>query len=179
MFDMKNLERPVVLHRDDDNRTIVVSRRKVNEIKGIQEDFWSKAQNSPSTFDSLMAVKLAWFKIESYKVFNNKVVVVNFEDGTTEKAICDDEDSFSVETGLGICLLKHILGGSGAYNRLIQKTVKRHNKELEAEEKVKKETEAKKLAEEKKKAKRAKKRKEKQVEMYKEALVRAKKEVEA
>jgi predicted patatin/cPLA2 family phospholipase len=112
-------------------------------------------------------------------VFNNKVVVAKFYDGTTEKAICDDEDSFSVETGLGICLLKHILGGSGAYNRLIQKTIRRHNKELEAEEKVKKEAEAKKLAEQKRKAKRAEKRKEKQIEMYKEALVRARKEAES
>lgn len=113
----------------------------------------------------------------SYKVFNNKVVVATFGDGTIEKAICDDEDDFSLEIGLGICILKHVYGGSGAYNREIRAIIKRQENSDRAKAKREEEENNRKLAKEKSKAKKARKRKEKQIEIFKEALVRANKEI--
>lgn len=53
------------------------------------------------------------FRVKNYKTFNDKVVVVEFVDGTTTKAVCDSEDNFSVDAGLAICLLKKGYGWLG------------------------------------------------------------------
>lgn len=111
--------------------------------------------------------------IKSYKVFNNKVVIVNFDDGTTEKAICSNDDTFSVEAGLNVCILKHLLGGSGAYNHMIQRVVKQHDKEEKEEKRNKLESGNKKNADERKRKKKADKRKERRIREFTEAIMRA------
>lgn len=116
-------------------------------------------------------------EITSYKVFNNKVVVTTFDDGSIEKSVCDDEDNFCLETGLSICILKHMYGGSGAYNRMIRAIIKKQEDSDKAEAKREEEENNRKLAKEKSKAKKARKRKEKQIEIFKEALIRANKEI--
>lgn len=51
-------------------------------------------------------------KIVDYKVYNNKVVVVWFDDGTNEKATCFESDEFDLERGVEVCCLKHMYGTS-------------------------------------------------------------------
>lgn len=57
--------------------------------------------------------------IKDITVHNNSVVIVEFVDGTKEKAVLSEEDNFSLEQGVSICLTKKIVGGSSIYNKLI------------------------------------------------------------
>lgn len=67
-------------------------------------------------------------EIKDYKVFNNKVVIVTFVDGSTEKAVCDfSEDSFDLERAIEICICKKMFGGTKAYNDAIRKALKQIN----------------------------------------------------
>lgn len=85
------------------------------------------------------------FPIRDIKVYpdgktgKDKVVVVSFFDGTQEKAICDEQDTFSLEQGITICLMKYILSaltsgdGTKEYNKAIRSAVKLYNKNRKAE----------------------------------------------
>lgn len=111
----------------------------------------------------------------------NKVVEITFIDGDKQKAVCQEPDVFSLEQAISICLAKHLLGGSGAYNKAVKNGIKAYEEKQRAEWMAKAEEEriAKKRA---KKAaymkRRAEKRREEQIEIQKEAYVRALKEVE-
>lgn len=72
-------------------------------------------------------------------VVPNKVVKVIFEDETFEKAVCHEDDVFSLETAITICLAKHAIGGSSKYNNSINKAIKNYTRKCEkiAEEKDK------------------------------------------
>ena len=63
-------------------------------------------------------------RIEDYKIINNTVVIVTFEDRTTEKAVCNKNDVFDFERAIEICVLKKMLGGTKAYNDLIKNAMK-------------------------------------------------------
>lgn len=65
--------------------------------------------------------------IKDYKVINDKVVIVTFVDGTTEKAVCDPEDTFDIERAIEICICKKMFGGTKAYNDAIRKALKQIN----------------------------------------------------
>jgi hypothetical protein len=113
-------------------------------------------------------------------IVNNKVVKVIFIDGTSETATCAPEDDFDLEIGITICIMKHIYCGSGAYNKAIRKAAdiyyaKEEKKKAEIAKK-KEEKEARKRKLEKHKKRLAKKR-EKQIEIQKEAYVRAMREL--
>ena len=66
---------------------------------------------------------------------NDKVTIVTFTDGTQEKAICREGDTFSIETGVTICLMKRILrlmfekfgekSGTNLYNNMLRKALKK------------------------------------------------------
>jgi len=62
--------------------------------------------------------------IKDYKVIEDKVVIVTFVDGTTEKAVCDAEDTFNLERAIEICVCKKIFGGTKAYNNAIKDAFK-------------------------------------------------------
>lgn len=49
---------------------------------------------------------------------NNPAVIVFFNDGSKTVAKCDKEDTFSLETGISICLLKKILGNKGFHQAI-------------------------------------------------------------
>lgn len=108
----------------------------------------------------------------------NKTVLVTFADGTKTVAVLDSEDDFNLEQGISICITKKLLGkdGSSVYNKLIKRAfkVKKQNekavedaKKAEQEEKRRKE-----LALTRHKKKLAKKR-DKEIEIYKEAIIKA------
>lgn len=118
--------------------------------------------------------------IKDVIVHNNHVVIVDFVDGTSEKAVLHPEDQFSVEQGISICITKKLVGGSSIYNKLIDRAVKlminsdaeRTKKQIEDEARK----ERKKKNDEKKARRKAAKREE-YIETQKEAYIRALREV--
>lgn len=111
----------------------------------------------------------------------NTVVEVTFVDGDKQKAVCQEPDVFSLEQAVSICLTKHLLGGTGAYNKAIKNGIKVYEESQREKWRIKTEEEriakrrAKKAAYMKR---RAEKRREEQIEIQKEAYVRALREVE-
>lgn len=114
--------------------------------------------------------------IKDITVHNNHAVIVEFVDGTIEKAVLHPEDNFSLEQGISICITKKLVGGSAIYNKLMERAldIKKHSEEAKA----KKEAEAaerkerlKKYAE--KKAARKERKREEYINTQKEAYLRA------
>ena len=107
----------------------------------IVEDHWSFTEDM---FECLVKVEMKkgkikentmkQFNIVDYKVYNNKVVIVKFEDGTEEKATCMDGDNFDLETGVGVCVFKHLMGSSE-----YAKTIRTAMKQINAVDKAKEE----------------------------------------
>ena len=116
-------------------------------------------------------------EIVDYKIFNdNKVVVVCFADGTEERAVRDDRDAFDLERAIEVCCMKKLLGGSAAYNKLIHKAVNQV-KAIDKKRVAEKE-EAERLAKKRQKdieakIKRKEKKRQEQVEIQKEAYLKA------
>lgn len=116
------------------------------------------------------------------------VVVVEFCDGTSEKAVLSKEDTFNFEQGISVCITKKLLSmmcpnGSGLYNKIIKRAINVHRNRLyneatalknEKEEAERRERKHKKN--EKRRAKREKNEREKQIEIHKEAYLRAMRE---
>lgn len=77
---------------------------------------------------------------------NHRTVIVKFEDGTFEKATATDDDYFSIETGVCICLFKKVLDrlvsghGSSVYNKLMDYALDKgiENSEKKAKKQTKK-----------------------------------------
>lgn len=109
-----------------------------------------------------------------YKTFNDKAVVAYFKDGTKEKAVVQDGDTFDVNTGLEICILKHIgtRYGINFYNafRKNKKAIdKKHKKDIMK----KAEAERKKNAAKAKLERKKRKRKEEQIDTIAKAIIKA------
>lgn len=106
----------------------------------------------------------------------NKVVEVTFADGTKEKSICREPDTFSLESAISICISKKIMGGSSAYNNAVKRGMKvyedkqkRENAEKAEQERIEKKR-AKRLAYKKR---RVAKKREEQIAIQTEAYLRA------
>lgn len=61
---------------------------------------------------------------------NERVVIVDFADGTREKAVLSKNDTYSVEVGISICITKKLLGGntplgSSFYNKVVKNALKK------------------------------------------------------
>lgn len=105
-----------------------------------------------------------------------KVIRCTFADGKEEKAICDSLDVFDLETGIGICVAKHALGGSNAFNGYVRRAVSLYNRMLREEaRKAKEEAEAKAIIQrrEEKRRKRAEKRRRQKIADMTEAFSNA------
>ncbi len=106
----------------------------------------------------------------------NKVVEVTFADGTKEKSVCREPDTFSLESAISICISKKIMGGSSAYNNAVKRGMKvyedKQKKEVaeKAEQKRIEKKRAKRLAY---KERRAVKKREEQIAIQTEAYLRA------
>lgn len=79
--------------------------------------------------------------IIDYKVINDRVVIVTFVDSSTEKAICNPEDTFDLERAIEICICKKMFGGTKAYNDAVRRALKQvaaiDKKKKEDEEEIK------------------------------------------
>lgn len=119
-----------------------------------------------------------------------KVVTVYFADGTNEKAILSDEDTYSLEQGISICITKKLLSdktagyGSAVYNKIIKRAMKVMNENKKRAEKKHKADETlkaklAKLAKKKadKKAKREVAAREEAIAIQAEAYLRAMREL--
>lgn len=121
-----------------------------------------------------------------------KVVCVEFLDGTLHKAVLQGGDTFSLEQGISICVTKKLLDmrlngqGSSLYNRIVNQGVKVY-KEIQKknqmiEEEIAKQEARQKKIESKKQRKREKRlaaEREAQIEIYKEAYLRAMREYDS
>lgn len=130
--------------------------------------------------------------IEDVQVLNDRVIMVKFSDGTTEKAVLDESDTFSVEQGIAICLTKKLLStltrgnGGSVYNKLVEYGVKTYeaieaHKAEVAKEKTEKAAKAKRDAEkaQRKKERKVAEQREADIEIQKEAYLRAMRELNA
>lgn len=108
----------------------------------------------------------------------NKVVEVTFADGTKEKSVCREPDTFSLESAISICISKKIMGGSSAYNNAVKRGMKIYEdkQKREADEKAEQERIEKKRAKrlaykERRAAKRAEEEKERKAKEREEQIV--------
>jgi hypothetical protein len=118
------------------------------------------------------------FKIKNYNVCENngvKTVVVEFEDGSREHAVCNKDDIFELERGIEVCVLKHLLGADKykasikEANRQIKAIDREAAKAKKAEEESKEITKRRRA----KAAKRKMKQRERRIAEMKEAYVAA------
>ncbi len=114
--------------------------------------------------------------IKIKEIVPNKVYEYKFAGGDIQKTVCSESDQFSMEDSITIAYAKHFMGGSGIYNRAVEKTMKLFSNQKAAEEKAKKEAEAVKTRREKKEKKRkerAARKREAEIELQAEAYRRA------
>lgn len=97
-----------------------------NELKSLQAKLDSKNKVKTETKEETKETEMKKFNIVDYKVYNNKVVIVKFDDGTEEKATCMDGDSFDFERAIEVVIMKKILGTS-EYNKAIHDAMKQIN----------------------------------------------------
>ena len=142
-------------------------------------------ENGQRFFDIVIMESIA-----DIQVLNEKVVMVTFSDGKVEKAVLDTYDTFNIEQGIAICIMKKSLSkisngnGSSVYNKLVEYGLKAYNDILAAEskaeaEKQEKNARAKRNAEkaQRKRARKAAEKREAEIEIQKEAYLRAMREL--
>lgn len=124
----------------------------------------------------LQSIKKLIPDIKDVRIYNNCAIVVEFMDGTTEKAVVHQCDEFSVEQGISICITKKLVGGSSIYNKLIDRAIRvllKNDAKRTEKIKIEEERKERKKKNEEKKARREAAKREKSIEAQKEAYVRA------
>ena len=71
------------------------------------------------------------------EIVPEKVVRCIFADGDVQKAVCCEEDTFTLEAGISVCITKHLLGGTSNYNKAIKQGMDCYKKRIKAEEDLK------------------------------------------
>ena len=153
---------------DPETKSIITKNQRNNLVANFYEDGFKK--NCKELIPD----------IKDVTVHQNRIVIVEFVDGTTEKAVLHPSDQFSVEQGISICITKRLVGGSSIYNKLIDRAVKvMINNDAERTKKAKAEDERKEYNKRRneRKARRKSERREEQIELQKEAYVRALREL--
>ena len=66
-------------------------------------------------------------KVASVDTYNDRVVKVTFDDGTFTKAVCSQNDMFSLDVGISICMTKRMMGKDGhkLYNDMMRDVYKK------------------------------------------------------
>ncbi len=138
----------------------------------------TKPQTKPRWINNLPAVK----KVE---VYNNRVVKVTFIDDTFTKSVCSENDNFDLDVGITICALKRLLGTNSDnatkhYNQFIEHVhavMKRNDLKAAAEQGRRISEKAKRRKIELKNAARKLKAREEQIDIQKQAYLRATMEI--
>ena len=160
------------------------------EIKTVTctPDNMEDNENMSVVFETI-PLNVKYNKLEKIKNVNvivpNKVVEVTFLDGTKEKSVCREPDVFSFEQAIGICISKKVMGGSSAYNNAVKRGIKVYENKIrkkeedkEKQERIERKRAKKKAYKERRAAKKEQEEKEKQIEIQKEAYMRAMIEIE-
>ena len=146
------------------------------ETKSILKHNGSRVEVTNFKDGKSISTKYIMPDIKDITVYNNNTVVVEFVDGTKEKAVLSEEDSFSLEQGVSICLAKKLVGGSSIYNKLIDYMLRKYaqiqKKKADEAAELKAKKERARKYKEKKAAKKAAKREE-YVRTMQEAFSRA------
>lgn len=169
--DMNHLY-PNTIHVMSDGRIYTVNRDCYVEL--IQTTNNEKAKDEVKEKENIMKD----FRIKDYKVYENKTVILEFKDGTKEKAVCNEGDSFDLERGVELCVLKHLLGVDG-YKAIVKTAMKQIKAVDQVKEDKKKEEELiqrRKAKADRRKVRRLEKKREARINEMKEAYVRAIKE---
>lgn len=119
--------------------------------------------------------------ITDVKTINNKVVIVTFADGTSTKAVCDKDDAFNLDVGIGICITKRLMSrdektGNSMFNKAIRdahKVMKRNEELAQAKKELEEEEKRIEAKIQRKKERRAAKRRQKRVEELADAIALA------
>ena len=138
-----------------------------------------KPNAKPKWLEGLPAVK----KVETY---NDRVVKVTFIDDTFTKSVCSENDHFDIDVGITICLLKRVMGTNSDnatknYNKLMNQihgVMEKNEKEKLTVQAQKAADKTKKRKIELKKAAKKLKAKEEQIDIHKQAIIRAHQEME-
>lgn len=135
-----------------------------------------------STFGIPMSAKAIIPLIKDVRVKNERAIIVYFIDGDYTKAILSKNDTFNLEQGISICLMKKILGdatgcdGNNIYNKVVNYGLKMYKRKWKEAAKAKKDADRTKAEADAKiarqKAKKAAKREE-QINIQAEAFHRA------
>lgn len=118
------------------------------------------------------------FRIKDYKVYEDRAVIVEFKDGTKEKAVCNEDDKFDFERAISLCVLKYIFGAD-VYKSMVKTAMNQVKAVDKAKEDKKKEEELierKKAKAARKKARRLERKRNERVAEMKEAYLAALKE---
>lgn len=136
----------------------------------------------PKTFKKLKEEKSMRINITGVNSYNDRVVIVRFSDGTFTKSVCSKNDTFDLDIGISICLLKKMMSdvGAGSYSNLIRRIHKMmDDKEKDRKQALEEKAERRKLQEERHQrnvAKAARKAKETYGDAIREAVAEAMKE---
>lgn len=138
----------------------------------------------PITFDIDTSHHVLRYKtpaITDVKTINKKVVIVTFADGSTTKAVCDKDDAFNLDVGIGICITKRLMSrdektGNSMFNKAIRdahKVMKRNEELAQAKKELEEEEKRIEAKIQRKKERRAAKRRQKRVEELADAIALA------
>jgi hypothetical protein len=169
-----NLRQLFVMDKEEKKMAGLMHCDEICEYLGIQK---KTPSNKPKWIEGLPAVK----KVETY---NNRVVKVTFIDGTFTKAVCSENDNFDLDMGITICAMKRLLGTNSEnatreYNRFIShvhNVMEKNSLDEVAEEARRAKEKAKKRKAELKRAAKKLKAREEQIDIQKQAILRAQKE---
>lgn len=100
-----------------------------------------------STFGIPLSAKAIMPLIKDIQVKNDRVIIVYFADGDHTKAILSKNDTFNLEQGISICLMKKILAdgtgcdGNNVYNKVVNYGLKMYNRKQKEAVKAKEDAE--------------------------------------
>lgn len=143
-------------------------------------DLWKTGERASEVLKEKRRDDISNTIVNVIEIVPNKVVEVVFYDGTIEKVVCHEDDTFSLEMAITICMAKKLYGGTAAYNKAVRDRMKVYKRMLKHKQNEKEERER--IAKKKQKrkeylARREARRREEQIEIRKEAYIRAMKEL--
>ena len=163
--EMQSIYRAKPEGKDTNMPTTLLTNEQIRRMLGLD--------CTPSSEDGYPTPKPV--KVETY---NDRVVKVTFKDGSFTKSVCSDNDTFDLDVGITICILKRVMGKNGhkLYNNMmrdIHKIMDENEKDKEKARKEKAERKTKQRKTELKAAAKKAKARQEQIDIQKTAFVEA------
>lgn len=118
---------------------------KLVRIKdGKGNEWYARKPDDDSLYGIPILPRVVDYKVYDDENGNPKAMVVFFSDGSKERAVCEDGDTFNEEHGISVCVTKRMMSeegyGTKFYNAIIRDAIKA--KKRNEQEKQKAENEA-------------------------------------